>query len=222
MKSFIIHLSKIDNSLQSALQLQKDLKAINLDAELFEGTYGHDAEQLFEKENRNVHPLSFKGFPIDERYEGKAKKAGVMGCFYSHYRLWQKCVELDEPICIFEDDVRIIRPLIPIDYQDVLVIVLGGKKKERYTHLLEDPSGEPRIIEYFHLSMPGTPGYLIKPPAARKLLNEYKDTFLPSDNAINTHVVKIEIHSHLVGEANLSKKSLTKSSKFWKTFNENI
>tara|TARA_R100000742_G_C4279628_1_gene104823 strand:- start:1100 stop:2980 length:1881 start_codon:yes stop_codon:yes gene_type:complete len=32
---------------------------------------------------------------------------GEIGCFLSHYSLWMKCVELDEPIMIFEDDANI-------------------------------------------------------------------------------------------------------------------
>jgi hypothetical protein len=34
----------------------------------------------------------------------KMLRPGVLGCFYSHYRLWQKCIDLNEPIFIFEDD----------------------------------------------------------------------------------------------------------------------
>jgi GR25 family glycosyltransferase involved in LPS biosynthesis len=68
--------------------------------------------------------------------------------------------------------------------------------------------------------MPGTPGYLITPSGAKKLLDCYKNTFLPSDNAINKSVVNIQVHSYLIGEANLEKKSLTKASNFWRSFND--
>jgi GR25 family glycosyltransferase involved in LPS biosynthesis len=68
--------------------------------------------------------------------------------------------------------------------------------------------------------MPGTCGYLINPCAARKLLAEYKTSFLPSDNAMNKMVVDIEIHNYLVGAANLDKRSLTRSKGFWDKFNK--
>ena len=29
---------------------------------------------------------------------------GEVGCFLSHWRLWEKCIELNEPILILEDD----------------------------------------------------------------------------------------------------------------------
>jgi glycosyl transferase, family 25 len=218
MKTFIIHLPKISNSLESAEKLKADLKKINIDAELFEGTYGNDAEEIFSNENRTVHPISFKGMEIDERYENKAKRPGVMGCFYSHYRLWQKCVELNETICVFEDDVEIYRALIPVEFEDVLVITLGARKSEKYKQYLYEPSGEPLAAEYYNSSMPGTTGYLISPQGAKKLLDAYKHTFLASDNAMNTMIVNIKIHNYLVGIANVDKKSLTKASKFWKEF----
>lgn len=218
MKTFIIHLSKISSSLESALQLQQDLKSIDIDAELFEGTYGNDAVEIFANENRSVHPISFKGLEVDERYSNKAKRPGVMGCFYSHYRLWKKCVELNETICVFEDDVKIHRKLIPVEFTDVLVITLGARKSEKYKQYLTDPTGEPAAEQYHNSSMPGTTGYLISPQGAKKLLSAYKETFLASDNAMNTLVIDIKIHNYLVGTANIDKKSLTKASKFWKEF----
>lgn len=220
MKTYIIHLSKIETSLETATKLQTDLKSYDVDAELFEGTYGSDAVELLKKENRKVHDISFKGRELDERGVFKAERPGVIGCFYSHYNLWKKCAELNETICIFEDDVKIVRPLIPVDFEDILVIVLGARKNAKYIHYLNNPEGEPQAVEYLHASMPGTPGYLISPQGANKLLERYKDTFLPSDNAINYSVVKIQIHNYLVGEANLEKKSLTRSTKFWNRFND--
>jgi GR25 family glycosyltransferase involved in LPS biosynthesis len=221
MKSFIIHLSKIDNSLNSAVRTQQDLKAIGIDAELFEGTYGNEAEDIFEHEGRTVHPINFRGNPTEERDKNKASKPGVMGCFYSHYRLWKKCAELNETIGIFEDDVKVLRPLVPIDFEEVLVVAMGSRKNEKYLQYIHDPQGECHAAEYRHKSMPGTVGYLIKPEAAKKLLNYYQNTYLSSDNAINRCVVMIQIHSHIMGSVELDKKSLTVSTKFWERYRNN-
>jgi GR25 family glycosyltransferase involved in LPS biosynthesis len=219
MKAFIIHLSKIQNSLTSAQKLQQDLKSINIDAELFEGTYGNDAVDIFKKENRSVHPINFKGVDTLPEEAGKMQKPGVMGCFYSHYRLWKKCVKLNETICIFEDDVNIVRPLVEVEFEEVLVLALGATKRRKYEEwYLKNPTGDPRAERYTNGSMPGTPGYMITPEAAKKLVKTYKNTYLPSDNAMNQTVIKIQIHSHLIGEANLDKNSLTKTTKFWSNF----
>jgi glycosyl transferase family 25 len=114
MKNFIICLSKIETSLTTAINLQNKLKEFNVDAELFEGTYGSDAVQMMKDEGRKMHPWGIKGpdkaSDNIEEENPKACTPGVKGCFYSHYRLWQKCVELNEPIIIWEDDIVLTRP----------------------------------------------------------------------------------------------------------------
>ena len=215
MKSFIIHLSKIESSLSTALNLKKQLEDFNMPVELFEGTYGTDAVGMMNEEGRTLHSLGIKGIidPLDEKIN-KMMTPGVRGCFYSHYRLWQKCVELNEPIIIWEDDIILSRAYSPIDWKDVLILALGHQQKSpRYMHLLTNPEGEPRPETYRQSSMPGCCGYAIKPHAAKKLLDIYNKTFLPADNAINVHHLKIEIHNHVMGIALVKKdgkKSLTR------------
>jgi glycosyl transferase family 25 len=219
MKSFIICLSKIESSLTTALNLKRQLESFNMPAELFEGTYGNDAVKIMSDEDRKVHHLGIKG-PIDASNENidKMTSPGVQGCFYSHYRLWQKCVELKEPIIIWEDDIVLKRPFIEVDWDDVLIVALGHPaKSERYKHFLDSPSGDPKAESYFQSSMPGCCGYAIKPHAAKKLLKVYTKTFLPADNAINVHHVTIEIHNYIMGKALIKKdgkRSLTRTN-FW-------
>lgn len=219
-KAFIIHLSNISSSLDSATIVKEELLKIGITAELFEGTYGSDADPIFQSEGRTVHPTSFKGTPVDDRYVDKMNKPGVKGCFYSHYRLWKKCVELNETICIFEDDIKIHRPLIEVPFDDVLILTLGARKSDRYESYLYSPTGVPAAVYYHNVSMPGTTGYMITPTGAGKLLSAYEKTFLASDNAMNKMVVNLQIHNYLIGAATLDKKSLTRSIGFWKNYNE--
>jgi len=212
MKSFIIHLSKIESSLITALNLKRQLEDFNMPVELFEGTYGTDAVRIMDEEGRTLHPLGIKGIidPLDEKIN-KMMTPGVRGCFYSHYRLWKKCAELNEPIIIWEDDIVLSRPYHEIEWEDVLILALGHQQKSpRYMHLLLEPIGEPRTEVYKQSSMPGCCGYAMKPHAAKKLLEIYKNTYLPADNAINVHHLKLEIHSHVMGIA-LTKKDGKKS-----------
>ena len=215
MKTFIICLSKITTSLNTATQLQSKLLELGMESELFEGTYGDQATEMMEEEGRTLHPVGVKGEidPHDEKIR-KLMSPGVRGCFYSHYRLWQKCVELNEPIIIFEDDIVVRRSFLETDWKEVLIVAIGHPtKSERYMHLLEQPYGDPRAEECKLSSMPGCCGYAIKPHAAQKLLDIYNKTFLPADNAINRNVMTMQIHSHLMGIALTKKdgkKSLTK------------
>ena len=222
MKSFIITLSKIEASLATATNLKKQLESFNMEAELFEGTYGWDAVQMMEDEGRTLHPVGIKGASpnawSDEKQKAKVSVPGVKGCFYSHYRLWQKCIELNEPIIIWEDDIVLSRPYIPIDWKDVLIVALGHPAKStKYMKYLDDPEGDATAAVYKQTSMPGCCGYALKPHAARTLVETYSNTYLPADNAINVHYVTLQIHNHVMGKALITKdgkKSLTRTS-FW-------
>lgn len=224
MKAFIIHLSKIDSSLASGIRLQKELKDIcNIDAVLFEGSYGDVCKEEYIKQGRKHHPWTFKGPSVlcNDDYIKKQSTPGIIGCFDSHYRLWKKCVELKEPIMIFEDDAHIERQFYPVEFEEVLSLVSSHSKKiKKYIEYLECPVGPPIASDYLQSSMPGNAGYAIKPKAAAKLVNMYRNTFLPADNAINQHIVKIQIHNYMLGKAKPRDKTAGKASlirtHYWK------
>lgn len=224
MKSYIIALSKIKGSWESGCRLKEELENFNMEAELFEGTYGNDAVGMMEEEGRQLHSWGVKGPAKEvkhkEKYDKKASMPGVKGCFYSHYRLWEKCVEVGEPIIVFEDDAHVIRPYKPVEWVDVLSLVSSHRKKmQRYVKYLENPEGEPAAMNYKQGSMPGNAGYAIKPHAAAKLVHAYKNSYLPADNAINQYVVKIQIHNYMMGKAMSRERTRGKPSlirtKYW-------
>jgi glycosyl transferase family 25 len=224
MKNFIICLSNVEASLKTATDLKNQLESYGETVELFEGTYGTDAVTQMTLENRTIHPWGIKGpnaISYTDTPDRKSQTPGVKGCFYSHYNLWKKCVELNEPIIIWEDDIVLSRPYQIIDWEDVLVLALGHPTKtEKYRHYLETPEGDPIAETYYQGSMPGCCGYAIKPHAAEKLLEVYKNTYLPADNAINQHIVRIQIHNYVMGIALIKKdgkKSLTRTT-FWDTY----
>lgn len=224
MKSFVIHLSKIRPSLETAIKTKEELEKCSITTELWEGCYGDDVEKQFLETNRKIHPWSFKGpaatYDVnDSRYANKNNRPGIKGCFMSHYTLWQKCVELNEPIMIWEDDIMIRRGYIPVEWKDVLILALGHpSKSERYLNYLNEPKLENPSAEYFpNSSMPGCCGYAIKPHAAKILVEVYKNSYLPADNAINRHHVTLEIHNCIMGVAMVKKdgkKSLTRT-RYW-------
>ena len=104
MRSFIIHLPSVKSSLDSALETKKQLENIGITPEMFIGSYGPEIEKIFEKEGKVVHPV--EGVVLERR---KVSGTGAKGVFHSHYRLWSLCVELNEPIMVFEDDVVIYK-----------------------------------------------------------------------------------------------------------------
>lgn len=101
--------------------------------------------------------------------------SGEVGCFLSHYGLWKKCVELDEPILILEDDA-IVTDRFSYERLDELVkeynfIYLGWLEMGRGWVDM----GEPDPIDD-ELDRPVYPywtlGYVVTPEAAKILLEE--------------------------------------------------
>lgn len=235
MKAFIIYLPSRNHSVEHSKIMLDQLKSYNLEAQLWKGVPGDIAVEKAKKQNRILYPYSIKNqdqsvenikeYIIPEKYdeflekyflkitkrmpigEDKEKLSlpGVIGCFYSHYSLWRKCVELDEPIMIFEDDVKFFRGWHPIEWDDVLVLSLGKSSflSEPWKTYLENPSGNSQPVSWKGFSMPGASGYAIKPRAAKTLVKFYSQYFYPADNAINQYLVKIQVHNHLMGRNTL-------------------
>jgi glycosyl transferase family 25 len=92
MKIFIINLA---TSADRRLAASAELDRYGLEHEFFDAWTGDKAlaENLFE--------YDAKKFAV--RTGSQASK-GQMGCFASHLMLWKKCLELNEPILILEDD----------------------------------------------------------------------------------------------------------------------
>lgn len=131
----------------------------------------------------------------------KVSLPGVVGCFYSHLSLWLKCVELQESIMIFEDDIVLYRNFRPVSWNDVLILGLGKTTylNDPYKQYIENPTGDPRAVEYLNSSMPGTCGYAITPAGATKLIKTYRGYYCPSDNAIHKFVCDIQCHNYIMG-----------------------
>jgi hypothetical protein len=107
-----------------------------------------------------------------------------IGCAMSHFRLWMRCVELDEPILILEHDAVFVRPFPEFQFRGICQIndPAGATKRgqwwsdemmKRGTHgvhqktkVLEDdiPDG-----------LAGNSAYVLKPFAARELIKAYRE-----------------------------------------------
>jgi GR25 family glycosyltransferase involved in LPS biosynthesis len=231
MKAFIIRLENVKESRDTANDVMKHLDQFGFETNFFNGIDAKKGIHLFKKENRKIADLGIKTqrmtaneykniFPenelpknavdvtirksakLDSRYH-TFSYPGVVGCFYSHYRLWEMCVKLNEPIFIFEDDVIFLRKYYPVDWNDVIMVCTGKRAFEHdfYKPLLETPTGNPTAISIPGSQMPGAVGYGIKPHAAKTLVETYNTEMLPADTCLNRFVVELQCHSYLMGRA---------------------
>jgi GR25 family glycosyltransferase involved in LPS biosynthesis len=216
MKTFLIHLSKIQSSVDSAFETKEELNKIGIYPTMFEGTYGNDAEIEFQKTNRLLRTQGVK-IKINNK---KICGPGAKGVFHSHYRLWKTCIDLNEPIMIFEDDVKIYRKLKLIDFNEVLILSINYEWKMAlaWKHFLEETNNLTEAQPYTSPSMPGSSGYIIKPVAAKKLVDYYDstNTFIVSDVAMSKNLINMQIHPQLIGRSKTAneKQSLVATA-FW-------
>lgn len=136
------------------------------------------------KENPN-YPL-FKRYNEQERFKRKGNKMNLsqLGCWASHYHLWEKCVELDQGIIVLEDDA-----IIHSHFADVYQFISSQENTFEFFWLsppaprVRNQKGKTVLnisdknckIERFYKGWGNTTGYFITPQAAKKLLNFAKE-----------------------------------------------
>ena len=102
MKSYIIHVPENETSVELATDCVNSLKSLNMKYELFHAVSRENIKHtFFEKKKLKLFP----------KQNDNKKRIGVLGCFISHFSLWEKCIQLNEPIIILEHDALFLRPL---------------------------------------------------------------------------------------------------------------
>ncbi|MEZ8825317.1 glycosyltransferase family 25 protein [Vibrio amylolyticus] len=112
---------------------------------------------------------------------GRPVAIGEVGCYASHFLMWEKCVELDEPIIIFEDDFDIN----PEMFQNTLNIAEEHIDACGYIRIENADNhdmfyqvrtyGEQRLVKYLKIPQCMT-AYAISPKCAKAFI-EHSQTF---------------------------------------------
>ncbi len=98
--------------------------------------------------------------------KGKDLSFGEIACFSSHYRLWEKCVALDSPIVVLEDDIDFMQ-----DFCQIVEITKSPFEYVRLYYLFNRKMSQ--IYGNFYISfgnVSGGQGYYLTPKAARKFI----------------------------------------------------
>jgi glycosyl transferase family 25 len=137
----------------------------------------------------NGLPPRLEHYPDDLHrtiFRSRPLTPGEKGCYASHYLLWEKCVSLNEPILILEDD------FLPTQYfSDVLAILNDVHKKYEYIKVEPQISNATPLetinhaqIVLWHNNSCWTTGYSISPQGAKRLLEHSKRWLCSVDNYI--------------------------------------
>lgn len=142
----------------------------------------------------NAVDASKPGYQYSERRDdtltrnrfGYTLTTGEIACFASHHLAWEKCLELNEPILVLEDNC---------DFSDQFYALLPKLKQplETYSHikLAATRAQAPNFIEQLDDSLAvvnykrrtcGTMGYLVTPNAAARFIRGANLFIEPVDN----------------------------------------
>ena len=195
MKAFVITLNNDKYSNMCADRCEQSAAKYGLKIKRFWGTKKEDAEAEMkrygltwtwagEKNNRHtVCPITgLKQHP----YRCSDLRA-VKGCSMSHYRLWTKCVEIDEPILILEHDAVFLRPFPEFDFKGICQINDPARctpKGDYWSRRMTKRGGvgvfpKTRIRKGEEKDIPdglaGNSAYVIKPFAAGELVTKFHE-----------------------------------------------
>lgn len=211
MKAYIIHLPQSPASVRLANKAYDSCIEHGYDTFLFNAE-NHNGVKLFFELN-NMKEIFNTALNHYVTYKFWIQKPGMRGSVASHICLWQKCVELQEPIVILEHDALVLRPWPEIDWTDVLHLDYEGSIKRRVWRNISDKYQEVKEGSVFRMGfvpfdLPLTTcmncvyAYAIKPSAAERLLESvYRDGFYPIDRMINEDIVSIEtVHPKIAEE----------------------
>ena len=171
---FVINLERSEDRRKNVL---KQLDAMEMTYTLFPAVDGKKGHPLFSRYNEKKRV----------RWKGKVLQAGQLGCFASHYLLWQICVKDQRPMIVIEDDARFMKEQfvsfynaakdLPETYECIRLFE-NHSKNNRFIKVQD--MGDFSIAKFTKGHM-RTTGYFLTPSGAQKFLNSSEQWFLPVD-----------------------------------------
>lgn len=137
-----------------------------------------------------------KGFKINRKWwcplEGRPLTKGEIGCFLSHWNLWLKCIEIDQPIMILEDDV-----VFQQSYNEEKIEQLITEYDLLYLSRFEYRKNDVVSIND-ELEIPAHPywgsGYVITPDTAKKLIStDINQNIIPVDEYLPIMIKQMNV-----------------------------
>jgi GR25 family glycosyltransferase involved in LPS biosynthesis len=164
-----------------------------------------DRKKQFYKNNLTnyqfIEAIDYKrlnNFIVDEEFRDPFKNRPVLksevACFLSHKKAWEKCLELNKPVIILEDDA-VINETWDETYYTTLI------DKYNFIYLQKNENEPDKLISIDDkLEIPSYPynltGYIIKPLTAKILINNIKK-IIPVDEYV-PRLIKEKILTEVV------------------------
>ena len=194
MKAFVITLKDNGYSNEVADRCIASATKFGLVVEKFYGVDREQAKQFMHDEglewtwaNNDTEIMKCEKTGLRMHPYGSTDIRAKIGCSMSHYVLWKKCVELDEPILILEHDSVFLQALPEIEFNGICQIndptsatrkgsLWSSKMKARGTTGVHSKTWITEENErYIPDGLAGNSAYLIKPWAAQELIDKFHE-----------------------------------------------
>jgi len=210
-KKYVIHVSSNKLSYESALNTINSAKNVGkIDVELWDGYHKNEGKELLEKYN-------FKLLDYDAHWTKWQLLDPALSCFFSHYSLWEHCIELNKRIMILEHDTIFKKKYIDYEFEGVVNIgeplwdetpkkidfnenwgeIIKKRKMKKKGFSIRECECTDKVFEYqgCHCQeyfLHGAHSYVITPNVAKKLIEKSKvKGILPADIHINRENIEI-------------------------------
>ena len=176
MKIFVINLKRSVDRREYVSNLLQ-----GIDFEFFEG------EDIADNPEHEIYSLYDASKTL--KYKGYTLTTPELGCFASQINLWRHCVKINEPVLIFEDNIKLYGDLkaqlnnINSLVSQYGIVKLGNYFETKYTEVavLDDTYSLVSCAE----SACGNSAYAITPEVANKYLSILQGFFEPVDDFID-------------------------------------
>jgi len=137
----------------------------------------------------SLPPPEYKPTKV-KRLQGYPLTANEIGCYLSHMKAWQRCVDQNLPTLILEDDFTLVD-----DFEAKLGDLLAKPDRWNFLRLqglYEVPFAEQSQINKLTIAKNqgdavGATAYLLKPAVAAKLLETSHEIYEPVDHFLEHH-----------------------------------
>ncbi|MEZ9245940.1 glycosyltransferase family 25 protein [Vibrio lentus] len=173
MKAYCITLKGNDSR---QISTTNALKSVQVDFDFFIGVDARtDDHPLLKKIRGEVFLYNM----------GRPHAIGEVGCYASHYLIWQKCVELNEPIFVFEDHLDIESSTFPktLSIAEKNIEQCGYIRLQNSKNKLHYPVRHyksQKLVKYLKVPQ-GTAAYALSPNAARSFIEHSQVFSYPVD-----------------------------------------
>ncbi|WP_240329529.1 glycosyltransferase family 25 protein [Helicobacter suis] len=203
MRIFLIHLSTKtcqENQLfeRDISHLKKSLSTSSKHtSEIFDAIYSKTKTGLHPLVRAHLHPYfthpscevthnlkdTLSAYFYALKFGSKYMSLGELGAYASHFCLWYRCLEYNEPIVILEDDIE-LEPCFwqSLDFLEEHIYTLGYVRLMHLFELIKKPTHFTRVLQIMgYHDGNGAQGYCLTPQAAMAFIKASAKWVIPVD-----------------------------------------